>query len=62
MVTLMFGTATGHPTDRRAECKKVKEKIRQIESRMRQGYSARQGIRYDERLRELKRKRSKYCR
>ena len=34
----------------------------EIESRMRQGYTAKQGIRFDERLRELKKKRYKLCR
>ena len=43
-------------------CDKVKKQIRVIESKMRNGYSAAQGIRYDEKLRELRKKRYKICR
>ncbi len=46
----------------KAACDKVKQQIHVIESRMRDGYSAAQGIRYDTRLRELKDKRYKLCR
>ena len=59
---MLATSTTGYAADRRAECRKVKEKIRKIESRMRQGYTAKQGIRFDERLRELKKKRYKLCR
>jgi hypothetical protein len=48
-------------TDKEA-CEKVKQQIRAIQSRMRNGYSAAQGIRLDERMRELKDKRYKLCR
>ena len=54
-------TANTWATDRDA-CEAVKKQIRQIEARMRNGYSAAQGIRYDERLRKLKEKRYKVCR
>lgn len=47
---------------REAECAEVKEKIRNIESRMRAGYSRAEGERYNEKLRELKARRSKLCR
>lgn len=43
-------------------CTEVKQKIREIEERMRRGYSAAQGIRLDERLRKLKDERYKVCR
>ena len=46
----------------KAACEQVKKKIRAIEARMRDGYSASQGIRYEARLRELKEKRYKLCR
>jgi hypothetical protein len=39
----------------------VKKKIRAIEARMRDGYTAAQGIRYDARLRELREKRYRLC-
>jgi hypothetical protein len=47
---------------REAECAEVKEKIRNIESRMRAGYTLEEGERYNEKLRELKAKRAKICR
>ncbi|HSM29704.1 MAG TPA: hypothetical protein VK854_03315 [Woeseiaceae bacterium] len=43
-------------------CDEVKQAIRDIEARMRAGYSRAQGERYEARLRKLKRKRSKLCR
>lgn len=43
-------------------CDEVKQAIREIEARMRAGYSRSQGERYEARLRKLKRKRSKLCR
>lgn len=46
----------------KAACEAVKQKIREIEARMRHGYTAAQGIRYDARLRELRDKRYKLCR
>lgn len=44
------------------ECDEVKQAIRDIEARMRAGYSRAQGERYEARLRKLKRKRSRLCR
>ncbi len=46
----------------KAACEAVKKRIRAIEARMRDGYTAAQGIRYDARLRELKDKRYRLCR
>ncbi len=43
-------------------CAEVKQAIREIEARMRAGYSRSQGERYEARLRKLKRRRSKLCR
>lgn len=43
-------------------CEAVKKKIRVIEARMRDGYSAAQGIRLEARLRDLKEQRYKLCR
>lgn len=45
-----------------ATCESVKKQIREIEARMRNGYTAAQGIRYEERLKRLKDKRYKVCR
>jgi hypothetical protein len=44
------------------QCIDVKSKIREIEARMRNGYSASQGIRLEARLRKLKDKRYRVCR
>ncbi len=43
-------------------CEDVKQAIREIEARMRAGYSRSQGERFDARLRKLKRERSTLCR
>jgi hypothetical protein len=43
-------------------CAEVKQTIREIEARMRAGYSRSQGERYEAKLRKLKRRRSKLCR
>jgi hypothetical protein len=43
-------------------CAEVKQAIREVEARMRAGYSRAQGERYEARLRKLKVKRSKLCR
>ena len=56
-----MATVADTPRDK-AECRKTKLEIRKIEARMRRPYSAAQGIRYDERLRELKEKRYRVCR
>ena len=42
-------------------CEEVKQAIREIEARMRAGYSRSQGERYEARLRKLKRRRSRLC-
>lgn len=49
------------PCDKRA-CAEVKQEIREIEARMRAGYTRAQGEKYEARLRKLKRQRSKVCR
>jgi hypothetical protein len=54
--------ATADTSDDEAACNKVKQQIRSIQAKMRNGYSAAQGIRYEERLRELKEKRYQLCR
>jgi len=63
LATMLCSGAT-YAGDKRkeAECAVVKEKIRNIESRMRAGYTRAQGERYNEKLRELKTKRYKLCR
>ncbi len=48
--------------DDQRRCKEVKLKIRDLEARMRRGYTAAQGIRLEERLRKLKDERYEVCR
>lgn len=43
-------------------CEEAKQAIREIEARMRAGYSRSQGEKYETKLRKLKRRRSKLCR
>ena len=45
-----------------AACAEVKQEIREIESKMRSGYTRAQGEKYEARLRTLKAKRRKLCR
>lgn len=59
---LFIGAAEADSKRDKAECAVIKEKIRNIESRMRAGYTRAQGERYEEKLRELKAKRYKLCR
>lgn len=44
------------------ECHEIKSQIREIQAKMRTGYSAAQGVRYDAKLRQLRSRRAKYCR
>ena len=46
----------------REECQKLREQIDKLQSRLRAGYSAKQGRRYRERMRELQLKRFRRCR
>ena len=68
-ILVVIGLAAMSPSaaarDREAAkktCAEVKQKIRKIESRMRAGYTASQGIRLEKRLRKLKDKRYRVCR
>lgn len=54
--------ASAKPDCDELACEEVKQAIREIESRMRAGYTRSQGEKYEARLRKLKRKRSKLCR
>ncbi len=61
---LILMAAAAHADDHceRLTCDEVKAEIRAIEARMRSGYTAAQGLRYEERLRELKDCRYRLCR
>ena len=47
---------------RKADCDEIKAEIREIESRMRAGYTRAQGERYEAKLQSLKRERRRACR
>ena len=61
IISVLVPVHAGNGNDKGA-CEQVKKKIRVIESKMRDGYSASQGIRYEAQLRNLKEKRYKLCR
>lgn len=48
--------------DREKECAAVKEKIRDVQQRLRRGYGAAEGVRLNRKLLELRKKRAKLCR
>jgi hypothetical protein len=48
--------------DRAFECEKIKQKIEEIRSKMRTGYTRAQGERMEEELRRLRALRAKACR
>ncbi len=54
--------ALARPDRENVACAEVKEEIREIEAKMRAGYTRAQGEKYEARLRKLKSKRSKLCR
>lgn len=63
VVTLLLFAALAAADDKReADCAKVKAQIRKLESRMRRGYTAAQGVKLDARMRELKDRRYRVCR
>jgi hypothetical protein len=62
VASMLLVPAAAHEKSAKAECAEVKAKIRNIESRMRAGYSRAQGERYEAKLRELKARRYKVCR
>ena len=53
---------SAHEYCSKAECEETKQKIRQIQSKMRQGYTRKQGEKMEADLRKLRAVRSKKCR
>ena len=62
LLMLTFPVANAHEAPSDAECRKVKQQIDRIHSRMRAGYRAKTGVRLAARLRELQRRRARVCR
>ncbi len=48
--------------ERETKCAETREKIRRVESKMRQGYTAKQGIKMQDELRSLRELRKRICR
>lgn len=62
LIVLCASAAESGSKQDEAACAEVKEKIRNIQSKMRSGYTRAQGEKYEQRLRELRAKRYKLCR
>lgn len=64
-IALLLVLATGgvaHEVDDKAQCARINEKIRHIQSRMRSGYTRAQGERLETQLRKLRQQRKSKCR
>ena len=62
LVPLVTAGSLAHDSDDKAECRRIKEKIRHIQSRMRSGYTRAQGERMEAQLRKLRKQRKSKCR
>lgn len=62
VVLLLAPAVPAHEYCPRAECEKTRQKIRLIQSKMRQGYTAKQGAKLEAELRKYRALRSKQCR
>lgn len=64
MLYLVYSaTALPSPMDERElKCAETREKIRRIESKMRQGYTAKEGVKMQDELRGLRELRKRICR
>ena len=59
---LLAPDVTAHESCAKAECEETKQKIRQIQSKMRSGYTRKQGEKMESDLRKLRAIRAKKCR
>ncbi len=59
---LIIRSVSAHEYCSKAECEKTRQKIEQIHSKMRQGYTRKQGEKMEADLRKLTAIRSKQCR
>lgn len=63
VAALMLGAlASANDTDRKLRCEEIKQDIREIQSRMRAGYTRAQGEKLRAKLRKLRALRFKACR
>ena len=61
LAALAWSDVQTNSREEEAACAEVKEEIREIQSRMRAGYTRAQGEKYEAKLRKLKTKRRKLC-
>jgi hypothetical protein len=59
---LSASDSVAHRDQTKIECEKTRQKIAKIESKMRQGYRAAQGVKMEDELRRLRKLRAKQCR
>lgn len=59
--TLLPGAVGSHHKLDKQDCARLTRKIRKLQSRLRRGYSARQGRRYRQQMRELQLTRFRKC-
>ena len=62
LVLLATVESSAHDSCGKAACAAVKAEIREVEAKLRGGYTRAQGERHEARLRKLKARRSRLCR
>jgi len=62
IVLMLYQPSVSRENDLAAECDKTKQKIRNIQSKMRSGYTRAQGEKLEAQLRKLREKRRQVCR
>ena len=62
IVLMLYQPSVSRENDLVAECDRTKEKIRNIQSKMRSGYTRAQGEKLEAQLRKLREKRRQVCR
>jgi len=62
LAVLVAPPLAAHEKCPRAECEKTRQKIKAIQAKMRQGYTARQGARLEAELRKYRALRARICR
>jgi len=60
--TFLAGAALAHHKLSKEQCRRIAERMRELQSRLRQAHTARQGRAYRERLRALQLQRFRMCR
>jgi hypothetical protein len=62
LVSISAMESAAHQGWTKKDCDKTRQKIARIESKMRQGYSASQGMKMEDELRRLRKLRARQCR